>query len=156
MQRKATGAVVLVLVLVTGAACSSKTPAASGPGEASADKVTIKITDGLRFSPDELTVKKGQKVAFTVSNPTRVEHEFAIGDAQAQKDHTQAMAGGHGGMGDMGGMNMSGGGVEVVSLKAGDTKTTTYTFDKAGEVVFGCHVAGHYEAGMKGTVHVEG
>lgn len=157
MQRKTTVAVALFLLLVVAAACSSKTPGASGPGEVSGDKVAVKITDGLRFSPNELTVRKGQRVTFTVSNPTEVEHEFAVGDAAAQKGHAQTMAGGHGGMGGMGSMgSMSGGGVEAVSLMPGETKTMTYTFDKAGKVVFGCHVAGHYEAGMKGTIHVEG
>ncbi len=152
MQRKARVAVVLALMLAVGAACSTETPAANGPGKASGDEVAVKIT-GLRFSPDELTVRKDQRVTFTVSNPTEVEHEFAVGDADAQRGHAQTMAGGHG---DMGGMNMRDGDVEAVSLMPGDTKTMTYTFDKAGEVVFGCHVAGHYEAGMKGTVHVEG
>jgi len=41
-----------------------------------------------------------------------------------------------------------------VSLPAGATKTLTYTFQHPGTLSYACHVAGHYEAGMKGTIIV--
>jgi uncharacterized cupredoxin-like copper-binding protein len=32
---------------------------------------------------------------------------------------------------------------------------TTYTFpDTTGELIFGCHLPGHYDFGMRGTVSV--
>ena len=38
---------------------------------------------------------------------------------------------------------------------AGETKTLVYTFNEVGELEYGCHVPGHYEAGMKGDIIVE-
>jgi hypothetical protein len=34
------------------------------------------------------------------------------------------------------------------------TKTLTYTFSGPGPFGFACHVAGHFEAGMQGTITV--
>jgi uncharacterized cupredoxin-like copper-binding protein len=36
------------------------------------------------------------------------------------------------------------------------TKSLTYTFDGPGAYAFACHVDGHYEAGMRGTITVVG
>jgi uncharacterized cupredoxin-like copper-binding protein len=32
------------------------------------------------------------------------------------------------------------------------SKSLTYTFDGSGPDAFACHAAGHYEAGMDGTI----
>jgi uncharacterized cupredoxin-like copper-binding protein len=32
----------------------------------------------------------------------------------------------------------------------------TWHMTEGGEILFGCHQPGHYQAGMKGTVTVEG
>jgi uncharacterized cupredoxin-like copper-binding protein len=34
------------------------------------------------------------------------------------------------------------------------TRRLTWTFDKPGIVLYGCHVLGHWAAGMKGTIVV--
>lgn len=41
-----------------------------------------------------------------------------------------------------------------IGLPAGATKTLTYTFGQPGTLLYGCHVSGHYQAGMKGTITV--
>jgi len=43
---------------------------------------------------------------------------------------------------------------EGVSLKPGEAKDFTYTFTEAGQTLAGCHVAGHYDGGMKATITV--
>lgn len=39
-------------------------------------------------------------------------------------------------------------------LMPGSSNQLTYTFDKRGELIFGCHEQGHYAAGMRGTIEV--
>ena len=41
-----------------------------------------------------------------------------------------------------------------MSLAPGETKELTWRFSEAGEVLFACHVDGHYDGGMVGTVSV--
>jgi uncharacterized cupredoxin-like copper-binding protein len=41
-----------------------------------------------------------------------------------------------------------------IGLPAGATKIPTHTFRQAGDLIFACHVTGHYPAGMKGTITV--
>jgi uncharacterized cupredoxin-like copper-binding protein len=44
---------------------------------------------------------------------------------------------------------------EGIAVKPGETKELTYTFVEAGPTLAGCHVAGHYGAGMKADIAVE-
>jgi uncharacterized cupredoxin-like copper-binding protein len=41
-----------------------------------------------------------------------------------------------------------------VDIPAGATARLVYTFDQPGTLEYGCHVAGHYAAGMRGTIIV--
>jgi uncharacterized cupredoxin-like copper-binding protein len=41
-----------------------------------------------------------------------------------------------------------------MSVPAGETATTTYTFAQAGELILGCHLPGHYAFGMRADVTI--
>ncbi|MEA2026476.1 MAG: plastocyanin/azurin family copper-binding protein [Chloroflexota bacterium] len=41
-----------------------------------------------------------------------------------------------------------------MSLEPGVSVEVVATFDEAGEMLIGCHVPGHWEAGMRGTITV--
>jgi uncharacterized cupredoxin-like copper-binding protein len=70
-----------------------------------------------------------------------------VGDAAAQEEHEREMAGGgHGMHGDRNG----------IEIPAGETGTLEMTFDADGELLIGCHVLGHWPAGMKATLTIEG
>jgi Multicopper oxidase. len=43
---------------------------------------------------------------------------------------------------------------EIADIGMMQSKALTYTFDGAGPYAFACHVTGHYEAGMRGTIIV--
>lgn len=43
-----------------------------------------------------------------------------------------------------------------IAVKPGETKELTFTFPESGEVLAGCHVAGHYDGGMKASITVTG
>ena len=141
MKRKyRKGPLLMALALVAGA-CGG------GGGEAQADRVVeVAMTDNA-FQPNALTVAEGETVTFRFTNNGSVVHDAFIGDAEEQKEHGEAMD-----AGDMEGHNMEHG--EALLLDPGDSGELTYTFDKGGEVLIGCHQPGHYEAGMKSTVSV--
>jgi len=42
-----------------------------------------------------------------------------------------------------------------VNVPAGQSATLVYTFNNPGTLIYGCHVPGHYLAGMRGTITVE-
>jgi uncharacterized cupredoxin-like copper-binding protein len=122
-------------------------PQPAKPGTAvSADAVTrtvqVDTTDTLSFAPDQLTVRTGDTVAFEINNPGRVPHEFFIGTAAEQEAHEREMTGGTP-------MRDEPGQVDVL---AGQIVRLLYTFDRPGTLEYGCHVAGHYAAGMRGTI----
>lgn len=94
-----------------------------------------------------MTVPAGVPVTFVVTNRGSMEHEFYLGGEAAQAAHADEMAA-------MGGMSHDE--PEGIGVKPGETKQLTYTFDKAGQMLAGCHVAGHYNGGMKATITVEG
>ncbi len=109
-------------------------------------RVEITMTDELRFEPASVSVTKGETVLFAVSNPTALDHEFVLGDREEQAHHAEEMMSGDGMMHDEDG---------AIALAAGESKELTYTFAESGEFEMACHVDGHYDAGMHGSVTVE-
>jgi uncharacterized cupredoxin-like copper-binding protein len=107
--------------------------------------IQVETTDQLRFNPDAITVRAGETVAFVVHNGGALPHEFVIGDEATQEAHEQEMA-------DDAEMDEEG--EAAVEVQAGETATLVYTFDEPGTLLVGCHVDGHYAAGMKGTITV--
>jgi Cu+-exporting ATPase len=110
--------------------------------------IQIETTNQLRFSPDQITVRKGETVAFVITNSGDLPHEFVIGDEAVQAEHEAEMATGEEDMNAMGDKPYA------VDVPAGETVTLVYTFDEEGTTLIGCHVPGHYGAGMKGTIVV--
>lgn len=136
MARLAALAIVVLLAACTSNAGTSDSPRA----------VEVSMTDALRFDPDEITVQAGETIRFVVSNPTPLDHDFVIGDEHEQEHHAAEMAAD----GDM--MHDED---NAMTVAAGETQELIYTFDEAGDLLIGCHVQGHYEAGMIAEIHVE-
>lgn len=115
------------------------------PGQASAATRTIEVVtkDPYRFEPEELEVESGETVTFVVTNEGERTHEFVLGDIEYQDSHGEAMA--------AGAMHHEG---NAVTVEPGATEQLTWTFPEEGEVFYGCHVAGHYDAGMVGAISV--
>lgn len=115
------------------------------PGSASAATRTIEIvtSDPYRFAPAAFEVESGETVTFVVTNEGEQEHEFVLGDVAYQESHGEEMAAGEAHHDANG-----------VTIAPGDTEELTWTFPEQGQVLFGCHVAGHYDAGMVGAISV--
>jgi uncharacterized cupredoxin-like copper-binding protein len=132
----------VVLLLVVLAACGS---ADTPTGGASNDARTVELEmRDIAFSPNSVDVRTGEKVRFVFKNTGGVTHDAFLGDQAAQDAHEKDMRGGHDHM------KMD----NAVSVKPGSTASLTYTFDKAGQILIGCHQPGHYTGGMKVTVNV--
>lgn len=117
-----------------------------GPAEAadSDREIEVVATDELRFDPTTIDVEAGEIITFVVQNKGSSEHEFVLGDADYQ--HVLAEEGhDHGAMSEM---------ENAVTVDPGETEELTWEFTDAGEVLYGCHVSGHYDGGMVGTIEV--
>jgi len=119
------------------------------PAEAGeADRVVeINMLDELRFEPDAVEVSVGETVTFRVTNAGQLSHDFTLGDQETQDQHDAEMADG----------GMSGAGPDepnVMTLGGGDYGELTWRFTAPATILFGCHVPGHYDAGMVGTLTI--
>ncbi len=113
-------------------------------GSAGGDEVrTVEVR--VRYSafvPDEIHVEAGETVRFIVRNDDPIDHEFLIGDQAVQDVHEQGTEAHHGAK------------PGEISVPAGQTVATTYTFGAPGTTLFGCHLPGHYAYGMRGTIEI--
>ena len=151
----------LALVAVLAAACSSPgtpipaqsstsvpvTPA--GPASvAPVTRIEVTLSDSLRIEPAGMTVPVGKPITFVVTNRGTILHEFVVGDQVFQDAHDQEMMAG-------GGMSMPKDEPTAIGVQPGATKELTMTFDKAGLTLAGCHVTGHFAAGMRAQITVQ-
>ncbi len=92
---------------------------------------------GYSFSPSSITVARGETVTFEVTTMGPLVHEFMVGPADAVAADQEGTP-------------------EIADLGMMQTKSLTHTFDSSGPYAYACHVTGHYEAGMRGTITVIG
>lgn len=107
--------------------------------------LTLTMTDDMRFTPDRIEVKQGETVRLRVRNAGKLMHELVIGTRETLAAHAAAMRKHPG---------MEHDEAHMVHVAPGKTGDVLWTFNRAGEFEFACLVAGHYEAGMKGTIIV--
>jgi uncharacterized cupredoxin-like copper-binding protein len=129
-----------------------------GPTWATAAPVRVMMNDRFRYRPDAIVVRAGRRVTFAVTNLGKLPHEFILGDRATQLDHErqmQAAATGGGHAHSHGpGAPATPGASGALTVPPGQTRRLTWTFDQPGIILFGCHVLGHWTAGMKGTIVV--
>jgi len=117
------------------------------PGKANKQTRTIKVDmiDAMRFLPDTITVKEGETIRFVVTNSGRMMHEMVIGTPEKLKEHAAMMAKSPGMQHDA---------PYLAHVAPGKTGEIVWTFNRPGSFEFACLIAGHYEAGMRGTLVV--
>ena len=112
------------------------------PGADPPDRdVSIRI-EHSRFIPETIEVETGSTVRFTVVNDDPIDHEFIVGDSEIQKVHEEGTERHHGAR------------PGEISVPASATRETTYTFEDSGTLIYGCHLPGHYDYGMRGTIEI--
>ena len=125
-----------------GGAGAASGPQPGDPGFAAGTVSTPRVIrvlagPGLSFSPSEIAVVRGETVTFQVTTMGPVSHEFMVGPSGSVTEHQEGVP-------------------EIEDIGMMETKSLTVTFDEPGPYAFACHVAGHYEAGMRGTITVVG
>jgi len=139
-------AAALVGVAVTGAGYgyvavagdATPPPPALGPGDVT---VEIGIEHSL-FDAGEIRVVEGSRVRFVVANDDPINHELITGPEAIHIQHANGTHPSH--------PSVPG----EVSVGPGEVGITTFTFDDPGEFEFACHLPGHYEYGMHGSITV--
>jgi uncharacterized cupredoxin-like copper-binding protein len=109
-----------------------------GPG---AVTVTVDV-EHSRFRPAVIRVRPHTDVRFVVVNHDPIGHEFIVGGPEVHARHADGHEASH--------PPVPG----EVSVPAGARAATTYSFHAPGPVEFACHLPGHYQYGMHGTVVV--
>jgi len=111
--------------------------------------VAIHMKD-TAFEPASLDVKLNDTIRFVITNASTVDHEFVLGDAEAEVAHRKEMAA----MADKGeDMHDDPNGIAV---KPGRTRDLIWKFTRAGHFEFDCDIPGHFESGMAGAIRVKG
>ena len=137
MKLRAAAAAVVLTLLVGVTAMTHGAAARATDGTV---RITIHYSS---FDPDGLAVEPGETVRFVIVNTDPIDHEFILGDQRVQDVHEKGTEAHHAPR------------PGEVSVPAGETVVTTYTFPKiSGSLIFGCHLPGHYAFGMHGTVLV--
>jgi len=116
-------------------------------GEARNAKRSIEVgmADNMRFAPDRIEVRQGETVKFVVRNHGKQLHEFVIGAQAENARHAELMVK-H--------PNMEHDEPYMAHVPPGKTGEIVWTFNRPGSFEFACLIAGHYSAGMVGTITV--
>jgi uncharacterized cupredoxin-like copper-binding protein len=107
--------------------------------------IRVAMNDRMRFVPDVITVGEGETVRIVVRNDGQLMHEFVLGDRKTHEEHAALM---------LRFPNMEHDEPYMVHVAPGKTGEIVWNFNRAGEFAFACLIAGHYQAGMVGTVQV--
>lgn len=108
--------------------------------------IRVSMSDRMRFTPENLTVRKGETVRFVVDNKGAVLHEMVLGTAQALKEHAELMKKHPG---------MEHDEPSMAHVRPGASGEIVWQFTQAGQFQFACLIPGHFEAGMVGKVAVK-
>lgn len=117
------------------------------PGVATkvARTINVEMTDAMRFTPADISVKQGETVRFVIKNSGNLKHELVLGTEKELKEHYEIMKKNP---------EMEHSDPNMVTLAPGKTGEIVWQFTKAGKVDFACLQPGHYDMGMKGAVNV--
>jgi len=114
-----------------------------------AREVAIDMSDAMRFSPDEIVVKRGEAIRFVVRNSGKVVHEMVIGTLDDLREHAEMMK------------KMAQAdhhhhhAPNMIEVAPGKTGRIGWQFTHAGEFHYGCLIPGHFDAGMIGKIVVQ-
>ena len=107
--------------------------------------IRVEMSDQMRFSPAEITVKRGETVRFVPMNEGQVPHEMVLGTMDELKEHAALMRKFP---------NMEHDEPNMAHVAPGKSGEMGWRFTKAGTFYYGCLQPGHFEAGMVGKVIV--
>ena len=108
-------------------------------------RIDVGMSDSMRFTPERIAVKLGETLRFVVRNNGKLMHEFVIGTPAENQKHAALM---------LKFPAMEHDAPYMAHVPPGKTGQIVWTFNRAGQFEFACLIAGHYQAGMVGTITV--
>jgi uncharacterized cupredoxin-like copper-binding protein len=125
---------------------------AGEPGDPTkpARTVTVIMSDDqgqMRYTPNQIVVKKGEQIRFVLQNKGALKHEFTLASVEDNDKHSELMK--------------SNPEMEhdddpnEIEVDAGKSAEVVWRFTESGSFEFACLIPGHREAGMHGTVVVK-
>lgn len=108
--------------------------------------IQVDMADNMRFSPADISVRRGETVKFVVRNGGKLLHEMVLGTKEAIKAHAELMKKFP---------EMEHADANMAHVMPGKAGEIVWQFTKVGEFQFACLQPGHYEAGMVGKVVVK-
>ncbi len=116
------------------------------PANAVTRTIDIRMSDDMRFTPARIEVREGEVIRFRVSNAGAVMHEMVIGTRAELDAHAELM---------VKFPNMQHDEPYMAHVDPGKRGDIIWHFNRVGEFEFACLIAGHYQAGMRGTLVVK-
>lgn len=107
--------------------------------------VNVDMSDKMRFTPGEISLKRGETVRFVVTNSGTQMHEMVLGTIKELEDHAALMKKHPG---------MEHDEPYMAHVGPGKKAELVWRFTKAGDFHYGCLIPGHFEAGMVGKIRV--
>ena len=108
--------------------------------------IKVDMADNMRFTPANVTVKRGDTVKFVVHNGGKLLHEMVLGTKEALQEHAELMKKFP---------EMEHADANMAHVQPGKNGEIVWQFARAGEFEFACLQPGHFEAGMVGKVAVK-
>lgn len=109
--------------------------------------VKVSMSDKMRFDPSSIQVKEGETVRFLIRNDGQIMHEFVLGNQKSLDEHAAMM---------IKFPNMEHDEPYQAHVGPGKTGELVWKFNRGGDFKFACLIPGHYQAGMIGTLGVQG
>lgn len=147
----------LYVVSVEGSIAAPEAPAAVANPVASAQETVGTGHDGtdtgdlpvieiemneFSYVPASVEVPAGTPVILRVTNTGAIVHEAMLGDAAMQDEFAAA------------GEDRGNSETMAITVDPGETGDLKVTLDEPGETLIGCHLPGHWEAGMVAAITV--
>ncbi|BDI05347.1 cupredoxin domain-containing protein [Sphaerotilus microaerophilus] len=107
--------------------------------------IRVRMLDTMRFEPDRIRVRLGETIRFVHRNVGKVMHEFVIGTRKDNDEHAELM---------LKFPDMEHDEPYMAHVPPGRGAQIIWTFNRPGRFEYACLIAGHYQAGMVGTIHV--
>lgn len=117
----------------------------AGDAKAVRQTINLSMSDTMRFTPDKIEVKQGDTIKLVLKNTGTQMHELVIGTKKELDEHAALM---------VKFPKMEHEEPYMAHVAPGKTGEIVWTFNKPGDFDFACLIAGHYQAGMRGTVKV--
>ena len=107
--------------------------------------VDIRMSDDMKMTPNHIDVREGDTLRIRAINAGQVLHEIVIGTGDELKAHAEMMKKFP---------TMEHDEPYMAHVAPGKRGEIVWTFNRPGDFEFACLIAGHFEAGMRGTIRV--